>query len=74
LCDAHKPVAIVTRKIPVERIGKFYCPQNRYFSQITLTNRIYLFNSAVYITASKIAACKQVREFEIKLEMLFRNH
>jgi hypothetical protein len=33
------------------------------FSQITLTNRIYLFNSAKYLTASKTVACKQVRNF-----------
>jgi hypothetical protein len=35
------------------------CPRNRYFSQITLTNRIYLFNSAQYLTVSKTVACKQ---------------
>ena len=33
------------------------------FSQITLTNRIYLFNSAEYLTASKTVACKQVQNF-----------
>ena len=56
------------RKIPVERRGKFLeptlrrekfvCPRNRYLSQITLTNRTYLFNSAEYLTASKTVACK----------------
>ena len=51
------------RKILVERRGKFDCPRNRYFSQITLTNRIYLFNSADYLTASKTVACKQVQNF-----------
>ena len=61
------------RKIPVERRGKyaeplkrrekFDCPRNRYFSQTTLTNRIYLFNSAEYLTASKTVACKQVQNF-----------
>ena len=60
------------RKIPVKRRGKypeplrrgtFDCPRNRYFSQITLTNRIYLFNSAEYLTASKRVACKQVQNF-----------
>jgi hypothetical protein len=51
------------RKIPVERRGKFDCPQNRYFSQITLTNRIYLFYSAEYLTASNTVACKQVQNF-----------
>ena len=51
------------RKIPVERRGTFDCPRNRYFSQITLTNRIYLFNSAEYLTASKTVACKQVQNF-----------
>ena len=61
------------RKIPVERRGKypeplqrrrtFDCPRNRYFSQITLTNRIYLFNSAEYLTANKTVACKQVQNF-----------
>jgi hypothetical protein len=40
-----------------KRLGTFYCPRNRYFSQITLTNRIYLFNSAEYLTASKTVAC-----------------
>jgi hypothetical protein len=33
-------------------------PRNRYFSQITLTNRIYLFNFAEYLTASKTVAYK----------------
>jgi hypothetical protein len=52
------------RKIPVERRGKYPdCPRNLYFSQITLTNRIYLFNSAEYLTASKTVACKQVQNF-----------
>ena len=36
---------------------------NRYFSQITPTNMIYLFNSAEYLTASKTVACKQVQNF-----------
>ena len=36
---------------------------SRYFSQITLTNRICLFNSAEYLTASKTVACKQVQNF-----------
>ena len=61
------------RKIPVERRGKFPeppqrrvrldCPRNRYFSQITLTKRIYLFISAEYLSASKTVACKQVQNF-----------
>jgi hypothetical protein len=58
------------RKIPVERRGKylewqgtFDCPRNRYFTQITLTNRIFFFNSAEYLTASKTVACKQVQNF-----------
>ena len=46
---------------PLQRRGTFDCPGNRYFSQITLTNRIYLFNSDEYITASKTVACKQVQ-------------
>ena len=33
-------------------------PRIRYFSQKTLTNRTYLFNSAEYLTASKTVACK----------------
>jgi hypothetical protein len=33
------------------------------FSQIALTNRIHLFNSAEYLTASKTVACKQVHNF-----------
>jgi len=37
----------------------FDWPRNRYFSQITLTNRIYLFNSAEYLTANKTVACMQ---------------
>jgi hypothetical protein len=41
----------------------FDCSRSRYFSQITLTNRIYLFNSAEYLTASKTVACKQVQKF-----------
>ena len=39
--------------------GNFSCPRNQYFSQITLTNRIYLFNFAEYLTVSKTGACKQ---------------
>ena len=38
---------------------KFASPLNRYFTQITLTNRIYLINSAEYLTASKTVTCKQ---------------
>jgi len=65
------------RKIPVERRGKFPeppqgqgkfpCPRNRYLSQITLTNRIYLFNSAEYLTSSKTVAYKNINanKFEI---------
>ena len=45
------------RKIPVERRGKYPEP-------LTLTNRIYLFNSAEYLTASKTVACKQVQKFK----------
>jgi hypothetical protein len=41
----------------------FDSSRNRYFSQLTLTNRIYLFNSAEYLTASKRVACKQVQNF-----------
>ena len=41
----------------------FDCSRNRYFSQITLTNRILLFNSAKYLAASKTVACKQVQNF-----------
>ena len=37
----------------------FSCPRNWYFSHVTLTNRIYLFNSAEYLTVSKTVACKQ---------------
>ena len=48
---------------PYKRRGKFDCSRNQYFSQITLTNRIYLFNSSEYLTASKTVACKQVQNF-----------
>jgi hypothetical protein len=35
---------------PLWRLGKFAFPLNRYFSQITLTNRIYLYNiSDIYL-------------------------
>ena len=58
-CDLHVilykyilVVRVICKKIPVERRGKFHEPQ------ITLTNRIYLFNSAEYLTASKTVACK----------------
>jgi hypothetical protein len=75
------------RKIPVERTckypeplwrrGTFDCPRNRYFSQIPLTNRIYLFNSAEYLTASKTVACKQAQnfrsfDFQLRLEINLR--
>ena len=42
---------------------QIYPSSEGYFSQITLTNRIYLFNSAEYLTASKTVACKQVQNF-----------
>ena len=57
------------RKILVERRGKypergtFDCPRNRYFSKLSLTNSIYLLNSAEYLTASKTVACKQAQNF-----------
>jgi hypothetical protein len=35
----------------------------KYFPQITLTNRIYLFNSTDYLTASKTVALKQIQNF-----------
>ena len=41
----------------------FDCSRSQYFLQITLTNRIYLFNSAEYLTASKTVACKHARNF-----------
>ena len=71
------------RKIHVERRGKFLepplwrgkfaCPRNRYFSQITLTNRTYLFNSAEYITASKTVAGKQIlMQINLKYILFFK--
>ena len=42
---------------------QIYPSSEGYFLQITLTNRIYLFNSAEYLTASKTVACKQVQNF-----------
>jgi hypothetical protein len=42
---------------------QIYPSSEGYFSQITLTNMIYLFNSAEYLTASKTVACKQVQNF-----------
>ena len=51
--------------------GKFSCPRNRYFSQITLTNRIYLFNSAEYLTVSKTVACKQHCRLEPRNHSVF---
>jgi hypothetical protein len=51
--------------------GNFSCPRNRYFSQITLTNRIYLFNSAEYLTASKTVACKQHCRLEPRNHFFF---
>ena len=50
---------VICKKIMVERRGKFHdrgkfsCSRNWYFSQITLTNGIYLFNSTEYLTANK---------------------
>jgi hypothetical protein len=35
---------------PLRLLGKFASPLNRYFPQITLTNRIYLYNiSDIYL-------------------------
>ena len=57
---------------PPKRRDKFSCPRNRYFSQIALTNRIYLFNSAEYLTASKTVACKHHCRLEPRnLSMFF---
>ena len=41
--------------------GNFSCARKLYFSQVpvTLTNGIYLFNSAEYLAVSKTVACKQ---------------
>jgi hypothetical protein len=71
------------QKIPVERRGKFPerpqrrgkldCPRNRYFSQITLTNRICLFNSAECLTASKTVTCKQVQNFRPPRSFYFQD-
>ena len=44
----------ILRKIPVERRGKYPEP-------LTLTNRIYLFNSAEYLTASKTVHASRFR-------------
>ena len=52
----------------MSREENFSCPRNRYFLHITLTNRIYLFNSTEYLTAIITVACKQ----HCKLEP--RNH
>jgi len=49
----------------------FSCPRNRYFSQITLTNRIYLFNSVEYLTVSKTVACKQHCRLELRNHPVF---
>jgi hypothetical protein len=43
--------------------GNLTVLETSIFLQITLTNRIYLFNSAEYLTASKTVACKQVQNF-----------
>jgi hypothetical protein len=51
--------------------GNFSCPRNQYFSQITLTNTIYLFNSAEYLTASKTVACKQHCRLEPRNHSVF---
>jgi hypothetical protein len=49
---------MTTVSVVMFEIVEMDCPRNRYFSQITLTNRIYLFNSAEYLIASKTVACK----------------
>ena len=41
------------------------------FSQITLTNRTYLVNSAEYLTASKTVACKQYCRLEPRILSVF---
>ena len=59
------------RKIPVERRVKFpepskrreefVCPLNRYFPQITRTNRIYLYNiSAIYLSTDYMKADSKI--------------
>ena len=55
-------VRVIRKKYPL-RGEVNICSRNRYFSQITLTNRIYWFNSAEYLTASKTVAYKQVQNF-----------
>ena len=39
------------------------CCVNLFYTNITLTNRIYLFNSAEYLTASITVVCKHVQNF-----------
>jgi hypothetical protein len=49
---------VICEKYRLRGEANFSCPLNRYFLQITLTNRIYLFNSAEYLTVRKTVACK----------------
>jgi hypothetical protein len=46
---------------PTKRREKFVCPLNRYFPQITLTNRIYLYNiSAIYLSTDYMKADSKI--------------
>jgi hypothetical protein len=57
-------VRVICEKYRLRGEANFQSRHSRYLvSQITLTNRIYLSNSAEYLTASKTVACKQVQNF-----------
>jgi hypothetical protein len=56
-------VRVIYEKYRLRGEANIWLSSKPYFSQIILTNRIYLFNSAEYLTASKTVACKQVQNF-----------
>ena len=64
-------VRVICEKYRLRGEPNLSCPRNRYFSQITLTNRIYLFNSAEYLTAIKTVAGKQHCRLEPRNHSVF---
>lgn len=47
---------VYLRKIPVTRTGKFASPLNRYFSHITLTDRIYMYKISIFVQIHDICS------------------
>jgi hypothetical protein len=53
ILPSRELVRVICKKYHLRGEANFACPRNRYFSQITLTNRTYLFHGTRKIPLSK---------------------